>query len=100
MSSLLLLIFVFITWCLCAVAAAAHRAVEAAHREAPTPGVSIFPVIPVVPLALWLLSFLFKPWGTRIVAGLHLVLLIVLVISIARDFVRLRSAKNTRQTHD
>lgn len=85
MSSLLLFIFVFITWCLWAVVAAAQRAVEAARRGAPNTGVSIFPVIPIVPLALWFLSFLFKPWGMRIVAALHLLLFIVFVISLARD---------------
>ena len=100
MSSLFLLIFVFVTWCLWVIACAAQQAVEDTRRGIPIRGVSVLPVVPIAPLSLWLLSFLFKPWGFRIIAAIHLLFLILLVISIIRDVARLRTVKGSRQTQD
>jgi hypothetical protein len=57
--------------------------------------VSIAPVIPVFPLALWgialLIDFVVDPWGTWIIGLAHGGLLVLLLVSIFRNWFRLRS---------
>jgi hypothetical protein len=98
LSSFLLLVFLVVVCFLVLVAGAAGLAVEAARRGLPEEqrrGVSIFPVIPVYPLAFWgvamLIDWLADPWGTRVVGGLHAVLAVWCVVSIAQNTWRLRS---------
>ena len=93
----MLLILVILTWCLWAVAAAAERAASEAAKGVPESqpgGVSILPAIPLFPLAAFGVAMgadaLFAPWGTRVVGGLHGLLAMLFVLSIVRDFVRLR----------
>jgi hypothetical protein len=94
----LLLLIVFFVWCLWAAAAAAQVAVENARQALPgghRRGISFVPVIPVFPLVFWgaakLIDLVVDPWGTRIVASLHAVFAVILVASIVRDSMRLRS---------
>lgn len=99
----LLPVFIFAVWCLWAVAAMVGRAAEDARRDLPNGqrgGVSVLPVIPVFPLAFWgaalLIDWAADPWGTRAVGSLHVLFALCLVVSIVRDFLRLRSsAKHT-----
>jgi hypothetical protein len=93
-----LLLFVLFVWCLWAVAAAAQTGVEYKRRPLPDgqrPGVSIAPAIPVFPLVFWcaakLIDLIANPWGTTVIAVLHAAFAVVLVLSIVRDCVRLRS---------
>jgi hypothetical protein len=95
----LLLVFIFFVWCLWAVAAAAQVAVENVRQPLPDGqrrGMSPAPVIPVFPLVLWgaaiLIDLVVDPWGTIIVGSLHAVYAVILVVSIVRDWWRLRSS--------
>src|SRR5262249_35829962 len=87
----LLLLFVFLVWCLWAVAATMQVAVEDARHpltDGKRRGMSPAPVIPVFPLALWgaakLLDLIVDPWGTMIIGSLHAVYGVILVGSIVR----------------
>jgi hypothetical protein len=98
MSWWLLLLFIFVVWCLWAAAATAQVAADNARHPLPDGcerGLLVVPVIPVLPLMLWgaakLIDLIADPWGTMIVAWFHAVLAVVFVISIARDIIRLRS---------
>lgn len=91
-------LFVFIVWCLWALAAAAQCAAEDARRGIPDgqrAGTSLAPAIPVFPLALWgaawLIDYAASPWGTRLVGGAHAVFAVCLVVSLVRDLRCLRS---------
>ena len=94
----LLLLFIFFVWCLWAVAAAAQLAVEDARRPLPNGArrnLSVVPVLPVYPLILWgvavLLNTVWDQCGTILVGCLHALFAMVLVVSIARDWWRLRT---------
>jgi hypothetical protein len=96
----ILLVLVILTWCLWAVAAAAERAASEAAEGVPESkrgGVSIAPVIPLFPLAAFGVAVaadaFFAPWGTRVVGGLHGLLATLFVLSIVRDWVRLRRSE-------
>ena len=56
---------------------------------------SVIPVIPLCPLVFWgiatLIDLGIDPWGTILVGALHVVFAIVLVISIWRDRLLIRS---------
>jgi len=93
----LLLALIFFVWCLWAVAATAQVAVENARRPLPDgqrSGMSPAPVIPIFPLVLWgvaiLIDLVVDPWGTIIFGSLHAVFAAILVVSIVRDWRRLR----------
>ena len=94
----LLLLFVFFVWCLWAVAASVQVAAENARLPASSGqqrGISLVPVIPVFPLVLWgaaeLIDLVSNPWGTIVIAALHALCAVILVVSIVRDSMRLRS---------
>src|SRR5262249_31562387 len=98
MSWWLLLLFVFLVWCLWAAAATARvAAFNASHSIllGDERGLSVVPVIPVFPLIFWggakLIDLFAAPWGTAIIASFHGIFAVALVASIARDTVRLRS---------
>lgn len=101
-----LLILVFSVWLLWGIAAAAGRAVEAARRDIPEGqrgGISIAPIVPLFPLALWAAALLADlavgPWGTIAVGWFHAALGVLFLGSIARDWWRLRTlAKPPEQT--
>jgi hypothetical protein len=91
-------VFVFLVWCLWAMAAAAQRGAADARRGIPAEqwgGVSIFPAIPVFPLAFWGIAWLIdhaaSPWGTILVGGPHVVFAVCLAVSLVRDVRYLRS---------
>ena len=96
-SSWLLLIVLFLVWRLWGIAAAVQRAVADVRRgtEVPRGGVSVFPVIPLFPLAFWGVAILVDraaaPWGTWTVGLAHGGFAVCLVISIVRDYRRLHS---------
>ncbi len=98
LSSWPLLVGVFVVWCLWAIAASIQRAAEDARKGIPKEqrgGVSILPVIPLNPLVLWGVAYLIddvsNPWGTLIVGAGHGVFAVLLMISIVRDWMCLRS---------
>ena len=97
MPSWVLLLFVFLVWCLWAVAAAADFAAEDALRGVPAEqrrGVSVFPILPVFPLILWGFAWLIDraagSWGSVIVGAGHLVFAVYLTVSIVRNSRRFR----------
>lgn len=98
MSWWLLLLEVTAVWLLWAGAAATQRALEEARRGIPKDrrgGVSVFPLIPLVPLAFWgaalVADLVIGPWGTVVVGWLHAGLGVVFVGSASWDLWRLRS---------
>src|SRR5688500_5534326 len=95
----LLLILLTLTWCLALIAAAAERATDDIVKEVPESqrgGISILPVIALFPLAAFGVAMaadaFFAPWGTRVVGGLHGLLALLYVLSIARDWARSRGS--------
>jgi hypothetical protein len=103
MTTWLLLAFVFAVWCCWVVACAAEKAVKEARRGVPVGqrgGVSAVPGIPVFPLVFWgfavVLDLFVSPWGIVIIGGFHLVFLVLLLVSIAKNWWCLRILdKNT-----
>jgi hypothetical protein len=98
MSWWLLLLFVFLVWCLWAAAAISQVAALNARHPLPDGherGMTLVPVIPVMPLIFWggakLIDLIADPWGTMLVASFHALLAVLFVVSIARDIIRLRS---------
>jgi hypothetical protein len=51
--------------------------------------VSILPGIPIFPIVFWGLALLIDqfvdPWGTNVIAGIHLVLSLIWLVSVIRD---------------
>lgn len=91
-----LLLFIFVAWCLWAVSAAVELAAEDALKDVPAEqrrGVSVFPILPGFPLLLWGFAWLIdraaSPWGSVIVGMGHLVFALYLTVSIARKARRL-----------
>jgi hypothetical protein len=90
--------FLFFVWCWWAVAATVRQAALDARRGLPEGrrgGMSILPVIPLLPLWMWGIAWTFdriaRPWGTILVGVLHLVFAIGLFVSLVRDWLFLRS---------
>lgn len=103
MSWWLLLLIVFLAWCLWALAAMGHIAVENARKNTPEEkrrGFSIAPVIPLFPLAFFGLAKLadvfVAPWGTLVTAGLHLLFGLLCLMGVARYALQLRSINRLR----
>ena len=85
-------------WCLWAIAALTQKEVVDRRQSSPEGhrgGVSILPVIPLFPLAAWaialLLDLFVAPWGTWIIGVAHAALAVLFIVSIARNWWRLRS---------
>jgi hypothetical protein len=94
----LLLLFVFLVWCLWALAVSMQIAVWNARHPLPEVkrrGMSPAPVIPIFPLAFWgaavLIDLVVDPWGTIVIGSLHAVYAVILTVSIVRDCIRLHS---------
>jgi hypothetical protein len=92
MSSWPLLLLITTAWLFWAFATAARLAVEDARRQVPEDqrrGVSLLPVIPVLPLVLWgvalLVDLVAEPWGTRVVGFAHVVMAVLAAGSFVRD---------------
>jgi hypothetical protein len=103
MPSWLLLICLLIVWMLWLFSCMAEVALSEARRGIPEGerrSVSIFPGIPVFPLAFWgiamLVDWFATPWGTVSIASLHVVLGVAWAVSIFKNQRAL--AKIDRQT--
>jgi hypothetical protein len=101
MPSWLLLLLLFVAWCLVLLAAAAGRAADDSAQGisgSVRGGVSIFPAIPFCPLAAWgvalLLDRYVSPWGTTVVGGTHVLLAVACAISIIRNVNRTRKSQS------
>jgi len=93
----MLLLLLFVVWCLWVVASTGHNALEAAAAGRPRDrvGASIMPAIPVFFLGFWgvalVIDHVAAPWGTRVVGGFHVVCGVVLLVDILWVTRRLRS---------
>jgi hypothetical protein len=94
-----LAIIITIAWLLWIVASL--LSLEADKRQMkrlPDAGVSILPVIPVFPMLLfgiaWVIDRYALPWGTRIIGGVHLLLIAIYTIGIIQEVLRIRSASD------
>ncbi len=103
-SHLALLLWLFVVWCLWAVAATLQ--VGLTNIRDPLPkgqrrGMSVLPVIPLYPLLFWMIAFVVdsacSPWGTTGIASIHLLFAVVLVGCIVGDGFRLKRAKKAHQ---
>jgi hypothetical protein len=86
-----LLILLFVAWTLWLFACMAEVALAEARKgipEAERRGVSILPGMPIFPLVFWgialFIDLFVKPWGTNVVAAIHLALSLVWLISAIR----------------
>lgn len=93
----LLLLLIVATWWLWVVAAAASKAATYVRRGTPPAergGMSLLPVIPVVPLVLFggalAVDAWWAPWGSLAVGGLHLALAATWSVGLVRDLRVLR----------
>jgi hypothetical protein len=94
MSMWWLLALIFFAWMLWGAACLSQKTVANAQLPKDKRGsVSLLPVIPVFPLALWglalLIDLIIDPWGTGVIASLHAIFGLVLIVSIVRDLWRL-----------
>ena len=93
MPTWILVLVVTLAWCLNVVASASAAAVEDTKNpleSGQTRGASVFPALPVMPVAFVLLAFgvnalLDTSWGSRVVVGAHVLYGIVGAILISRD---------------
>ena len=89
MTTWTLLAFIFGVWILCCIPALLEKAIQNAKLpEEERGGVTIVPVIPLFPLALWgvaiLINRFISRWGTRIIGGLHVLLAAIAIVFIVR----------------
>lgn len=96
-----LLPFIVVVWLMWAVAATLQvrvRDVVEPLTDGNRRGMSVVPVIPLFPLLLWgianLVDLGVAPWGTVLIGSLHVLFALALVISIARDWFRLRRLRS------
>ena len=97
MPTWILVLVVTLAWCLNVVASASAAAVEDTKNpleSGQTRGASVFPALPVMPVAFVLLAFgvnalLDTSWGSRVVVGAHVLFAILCAILIVRDVRRL-----------
>ena len=92
MPAWVLLLLLFVAWFLWLLACMAEVALSEASKGIPEGerrGVSILPGMPLFPLVFWGIALLIdqfvEPWGTNVVAGIHLVLSLVWLVSAIRD---------------
>ncbi|MGN6507550.1 MAG: hypothetical protein ACTHM6_18490 [Tepidisphaeraceae bacterium] len=90
-----LLVLVTVTWFLWAAAALqAHQIGKREGRIRPESGMSVAPVIPIFPLVAFGLAKgadqFASPWGTWVIGGFHLVLVLGFVVAIVWQTVRHR----------
>jgi hypothetical protein len=94
----LLPLYLFAIWFVWIIACAAEKAVEDARRgvlEEQRGGVSILPGMPLFPLIFWGIALLgdlvVDSWGTWCIGLAHGLFLVLMLVSIARNWHRLRS---------
>lgn len=92
------LVAIVVAWLLWAVVCRLALAADKLQKKRPPDaGFSIVPVIPLFPLLFiglaWLIDRFASPWGTRIVGGLHLLLIAIYLIGIIYEARRMRSAR-------
>jgi len=97
-----LLLWLFVVWCVWAVAATLQVGLTNIRDPLPNGqrrGMSVLPVIPLYPVVLWgialLIDIVRSPWGTRGIFCIHLLFAVVLAVSIVRDAVRLARARKS-----
>jgi hypothetical protein len=92
MSHLLVLLLATVAWVVWVPATGLQKL---ARGEAGS--LSLFPVIPVFPLAAWGLAYLFHrlsfPAGATVLGAVHAALLAGLIVSIAKSAIKLRRAR-------
>ena len=95
-----LLAWLVLTWCAWVVAAAAERAASDAANRVPAAkrgGVSIFPAIPLFPLGFLGLAKVvddrLAPWGSLVVATIHVPLFVAFLVSTAVSWRRLTAER-------
>ena len=98
MPAWLLLMLCLGAWMLFIIASAAQVALFDARRGIPAKlrgGVSIFPVLPIMPLVLWVtalgIDLVLSPWGTRLIGSAHVGFAVLSAATIVRDVWRLRN---------
>ena len=98
--SVLLLLWITVVWVLWALAATLQTRLTDARDPLPNGqqrGMSVLPVIPLFPAALWGIALLIDrfvdPWGSSCMAVLHGCFALLLAGSISLDFVRLRAIR-------
>ena len=98
----LLFLFIFGVWLLWAVTVCSEKAVKEARKGIPKGqrrGVSLAPIIPLMPLGFWSLALVIdvviEPWGTWTIAGFHALFAIMLAISLIRNTFHLQSLDKT-----
>lgn len=92
MPAWVLLLMLFVAWTLWLFACTTEVALSEARKGIPEEerrGVSILPGIPVFPLLFWGIALFIdqfvNPWGTNVVAGIHLALSLIWLVSAIRD---------------
>ena len=98
MTHWLLPVFVFLVWCLWIGACAVGVAVEEARRNTPErerTGTSMFPGMPLFPLAFWgiawAVDWAIDPWGSILVGAFHVAFGGTLIVSIVRGIRTVRA---------
>jgi hypothetical protein len=93
--TILLPIFIFAVWLLWIPVALLERTAKGASG-----GISFLPIIPVFPLCAWglaaLLDWFHSRLGLVVVGGLHVILLLCCLVSIARSLYVIRRNKRNR----
>jgi hypothetical protein len=95
-----LLLLILVAWVVGIYSGLMRQAAAQARRsmtQEPRMGVSLFPVIPLIPFAIWgialLVDLAVDPWGTAVVAAIHAAWLVLALLAIGRDAWRLRGLK-------
>ena len=107
MSSWLLLLVLFAAYTAALLAAVGEKAIEDAKDPLPngaTRGTSCVPVIPLFPLVMWGVALLIDEvadqWGTWIIGGLHLAMLVFGATSFGASLWRLWRLTRTNKHGD
>ena len=92
-----LVAIVVVAWLLwAAVGLFSLEADKIQKKRPPDAGFSILPVVPLFPLLFiglaWLIDEYAWPWGTRIIGGLHVLLIVIYLVGIVYEMRRTRSA--------
>jgi hypothetical protein len=99
--NIILPIIIFVAWFAFMMIPAGQLAVDDARKQVPKErrrGTSILPGFPLFPLIAWgAASFIdqfISPWGTRVILGLHGVMLVISILYITREIITLRRVES------